>query len=94
MILSYRLIFHEYYSSIVVVLSVLSMTRWIKRKLDKKYLGQVFDEPDYLVVKMKNVSSSQMYLPFLLSISAKITWAVPQATGLEPQISPAPKIPT
>ena len=67
---------------------MLTILRRTRRDLGAKELGQVYDQPEQVMPRMKNYSTRPSALPFLKSIP-KIPWAVLWASNAVHEVHPS-----
>ena len=56
----------------IVVMYVFTRSRQTSRELGDKELGKSYDQPEQVMIRMKNYAARPSALPFLTSIPAKI----------------------
>ena len=65
------------------------------RDLGVKELGQAYDQPEQVMKRMNNYATRKIALPFLISIPAKIPWAVLRDSDAVHEVHPSAKaVPT
>ena len=75
-----------------MVTSFFSSIRWIRINLSYKELGQEFNQTDYVMVNIKNVSNRPSDSTFNISVPEKIPWVVLNTTRLDPNLYSVPRI--
>ena len=74
---------------------MLTRARWTRRDLGDKDLGKAYGQPEQVMKRMNNYATRKIALPFLISIPAKIPWAVLQDSDAVHEVHPSAKaVPT